>query len=102
MKWFIIPLLLFSMTTYAEEYMQFTVDVGKDFQPPWHKGDGWEGELPIEFTIAYYYVSKQNWIFTAGYSHQSNVLTGLPFNNEPEDVLDKVYIGFGKRFNLGG
>ena len=74
----------------GEQYIAVQLDIGKQLY--FAGGIPWKGDVPAEITVAYYNVNDNGAYFTAGYSHQSNLLSGPPFNQDAESVLDKVYI----------
>ena len=95
-------LVLFDMLRPAksEEYINVQFTLGVQLDMPWYIEGHWEGDVPAEISVAYYNVNDKGVYFTAGYSHQSNLLSGPPFDDRFENVLDQVYIGVGKKFTL--
>ncbi len=83
----------------AEEnsYVTIEANVAIELAPNNNK---WEGEVPFEFRVTYVKPISNKMYFTSGYSHLSNVLSGAPFNDDPENYLDRVFIGIGVKFNL--
>ena len=90
----------FSKAEASESYVMFEANVGVELAPSWRKEDLWIGDVPIEFRASYYHHIDESWFLTGAYSHLSNVKQGPPFNVERETSLDRVYIGFGYKFDL--
>jgi len=96
----ILFLLLFSTSVIAETYLMLEANIGLEISGPWNNYDTWQGEIPTEFKATIYHHLDGNLYTTGGYSHTSNLLTGPPFNDNPETVLDRVFVGIGYRFDL--
>ena len=97
MKCLIILLLVTPLTLKAESYMTIDANIGMELAT---NDDHWDGEVPFEFRVSYVKSINKMTYFTSGYSHMSNVLTGPPFNNDRESVLDRIFVGVGVKFNL--
>ena len=97
MKCLIILLLVTPLTLKAESYMTIEANIGMELAT---NDDHWDGEVPFEFRVSYVKSINKMTYFTSGYSHMSNVLTGPPFNNDRESVLDRIFVGVGVKFNL--
>ncbi len=97
MKYLLILLLLLPITANAESYVTIEANVAIEMAV---NDDNWQGEVPFEFRVSYVKMINKTAYFTTGYSHLSNVLTGPPFNDNFESVLDRVFIGIGVKFNL--
>jgi len=97
MKTLIILLLAAPLTLKAESYVTIEANIGMELAV---NEDHWNGGVPFEFRVSYIKSLNKTAYITGGYSHMSNVLTGPPFNNNNESVLDRVFIGIGVKFNL--
>jgi len=96
-KYLIILLLATPLTLKAESYVTIEANIGMELAV---NEDHWNGDVPFEFRVSYFKSLNKAAYFTSGYSHMSNVLTGPPFNNNQESVLDRVFVGIGVKFNL--
>jgi len=96
-KTLIILLLAAPLTLKAESYVTIEANIGAELMV---SETPWEGDVPFEFRVSYIKSLNKTAYITGGYSHMSNVLTGPPFNNDPESFLDRVFIGIGVKFNL--
>jgi len=97
MKILIIILLIMPLTLKAESYVTIEANIGMELAV---NEDHWSGDVPFEFRVSYIKSLNKTAYLTGGYSHMSNVLTGPPFNNSDESVLDRVFVGIGVKFNL--
>lgn len=97
MRYIIILLLIAPLTLKAESYVTIEANIATELAV---NEDHWEGDTPFEFRVSYVKPINKNTYFTGGYSHLSNVFSGPPFNNDYESVLDRIFIGFGIKFNL--
>jgi len=97
MKYLITLLLITPLTLKAESYVTIEANIGAELMV---SETPWEGDVPFEFRVSYFKLLNKATYFTGGYSHMSNVLTGPPFNNNNESVLDRVFVGIGVKFNL--
>jgi hypothetical protein len=95
-----ILLFLVSTSVLAETYILFEVNVGIETHPPWQQKHTWQGEAPIEWSATLHHKLDDNWYMTGGYSHTSNLLSGKPFNDDPETVLERLFVGVAYRFDL--
>ena len=89
--------LIFCFAAMAESYVTIEANIGLELAV---NEDHWDGDVPFEFRVTYVKPYENNIYFTGGYSHLSNVLSGPPFNTDKESVLDRVFVGFGVKFNL--
>ena len=103
MKWITLLLLLLLLDTkcvQAESFVTIEANISYELSPSWQTHDSWEGEIPFEFRVSYVNMINKSAYYTGGFSHISNVLSGPPFNTDKEDVLDRIFIGVGWKFNL--